>query len=452
MSTRGPNSQRSCIDATTWPREGTSCVQDRTTIEEIVVGQKKDNKVNKGLKLWMLVTQVWAVATNDDTPFRLVLLNKSNLDNTHEVSVLRHTKCGWHIHELHVEDEKRVISSEMLLCYVDVRHIGQSVSKQRVRVQVCEEHMLQIVCAIAGEVKSLKNTFDNVELVKTWVGASQVSVAHYTRKVTPYCGAAHFSPSAEQCLGYAANPRQVRAFASTTVSSSPAMQRSSLPEATMRDGGTTTTSALHDGDTSRSHGEQELEERGDIEKTDLPTRQEASKDVKLTAERRRKRSTTESDVAKTKKARPSMREPSTSAGGVQIKREENSAYAGRSQSTRATGAGPKSVPVVFEISGEKQMLVDPATIVYGNWANARPIALTAKAHIKGAGKGHHNARVAINWAIKHLACDTASGRCNTCARVGKSETVCGSLLPEHSNVQNLVITEHLKAALVAGGW
>jgi len=26
------------------------------------------------------------------------------------------------------------------------------------------------------------------------------------------------------------------------------------------------------------------------------------------------------------------------------------------------------------------------------------------------------------------------------------------LLPEHSNVQNLVITEHLKAALVAGGW
>ena len=43
---------------------------------------------------------------------------------------------------------------------------------------------MQIVCAIAGEVKSLKNKCDDVQLVKTWVGASQVSVAHYTRKVT----------------------------------------------------------------------------------------------------------------------------------------------------------------------------------------------------------------------------------------------------------------------------
>ena len=31
MSTRGPNSQRGCIDATTWPREGTLCVEDSTT-------------------------------------------------------------------------------------------------------------------------------------------------------------------------------------------------------------------------------------------------------------------------------------------------------------------------------------------------------------------------------------------------------------------------------------
>ena len=175
-------SQRDPVETSTWPIAQDACDYD-DHIEVQIVAQKT-SKLRAKLHQWVLVTRVWAIATNDTTPFRLVILEGN--DNAKEFSVRALRPCvaqGWHIHEVHFEDEKIVVSEDQLLCAVDVRHVGGSTAQRRVRVQVCEEHCMEILCAILGRRRANVegHSVDMNKFVHAWKASTILHVQPYTQ-------------------------------------------------------------------------------------------------------------------------------------------------------------------------------------------------------------------------------------------------------------------------------
>ena len=203
--------QRGYFDTESAPERENACEYSADGIEKHIVDQKKE-RLKVELSLWVKVIRVWAIATNDTTPFRLVILEGDDNATEFRARMLRPCpESGWHVHEAHFDDPRILISEDALLCAVDVRHLGQNLDKKRVRVHVCEEHCIEIVLAILGQVELGSMTLDAKELILHWKTQTLVSVRPFGRKTTPLCEDAYFDPARERPLR--------RGFAYTVASS-----------------------------------------------------------------------------------------------------------------------------------------------------------------------------------------------------------------------------------------